>query len=69
VSVQRRVVRTVLAANLVFTVPHAVFHATHLGHFPPADAIDQTVALAPGVVIPVALLFLSTRPAVKSPTA
>jgi hypothetical protein len=56
----------VLAANLVFTVPHVVLHATRRGHFPPADAIDQTGALAPGVVIPVALP--STRLAVKSPT-
>jgi hypothetical protein len=49
-------------------VPHFVFLATHLGHFPLTDAIIQTIALGLGVVIPVALLFLSTHPPAKSPT-
>nr|WP_042183925.1 hypothetical protein [Kibdelosporangium sp. MJ126-NF4] len=61
ISMERRMVRTALAANLMFTVPHFVFHATHLEHVPQADAIAQTVVLAVGVVIPVVLLILSVR--------
>ncbi|MGW7006109.1 hypothetical protein ACWGCW_25685 [Streptomyces sp. NPDC054933] len=59
VSMEQRMVRTALAANLVFTVPHFIFHAAHLRHVPPVDAITQTIALGLGVVLPVALLYLS----------
>jgi hypothetical protein len=61
VSMQPRIVRTALAANLVFTVPHFVFHAAHLEHFLVADAIGQTVALGMGVAIPVVLLVIALR--------
>jgi hypothetical protein len=57
VSMERRIVHTALAANLVFTVPHLVFHATHLQHFAPVDAITQTILLSLGVMIPVVLLL------------
>lgn len=56
-----RLVRVALAANLVWTVPHLVFHATHLDHFPTGDAIGQTTVLALAVVIPAALLALTWR--------
>ncbi|WP_205863210.1 hypothetical protein [Planosporangium thailandense] len=73
VSMDRRMVRTALAANLVFSVPHLVFHATHLQHFPPVDAITQTILLSLGVIIPVVLLLservLSQRePVPEQPT-
>jgi hypothetical protein len=54
-----RLVQVALAANLVFTVPHFVFHATHLDHYPLGSAIGQTVALGAGVLLPAALLVLS----------
>lgn len=54
-----KLVRVALAANLMFTVPHFVFHATHLDHYPTGSAIGQTVALGFGVLIPAALLALS----------
>jgi len=61
VTMERRMIRTALAANLVFTTPHFAFHAAHLEHFPRVDAITQTIALGLGVAIPVALLLLAER--------
>lgn len=52
-------VRTALAADMMFAVPHFVFHVLHLAHYPPAGAITQTLALAIVMVIPAALLGLS----------
>ncbi len=66
VSLEPVLVRTALAANLMFTVPHFLFHATHLDHYPLGSAIAQTVALGLGVVIPAGLLALSLR---KAPPA
>lgn len=54
-------VRTALAANLVFTVPHFLFHATHLDHYPLGSAIGQTTALGLAVVIPATMLVVSLR--------
>lgn len=56
-----KLVRVALAANLVFTVPHFVFHATHLDHYPTGSAIAQTALLAVAVLLPAALLVLSAR--------
>lgn len=61
VKLEPVLVRTALAANLVFTVPHFLFHATHLGHYPLGSAIGQTTALGLAVVIPAALLVVSLR--------
>ena len=61
VSMQALLVRTALAASLMFGVPHFVFHAMHLTHFPAADAVAQTAVLSIGVVLPLALAVLSTR--------
>lgn len=36
--------RVAAGAFLVFTVPHAVFHALHLAHFPLGAAVAQTAA-------------------------
>jgi hypothetical protein len=48
-----------LAANLTFTVPHFVFHATHLHHYPTGSAVAQTIALGFAIVLPAALLGAS----------
>ncbi len=56
-----KLVRVALAANLVFTVPHFVFHATHLDHYPTGSAVAQTALLAVAVLLPAALLVLSVR--------
>lgn len=58
---ERRLVQVALAANLVFTVPHFVFHVMHLDHYPTGSAIGQTIALGLGVLIPAALLALTLR--------
>ncbi|WP_202919063.1 hypothetical protein [Saccharothrix deserti] len=50
VTVERRLVRTALIANLLFTVStllfivHSVFHTTHLHDLPPGDALAQAVS-------------------------
>jgi hypothetical protein len=56
-----KLVRVALAANLMFTVPHFIFHATHLDHYPTGSAIGQTIALALAVLLPIALLALSVK--------
>jgi hypothetical protein len=61
VWMERRLVQVALAANLVFTVPHFVFHVTHLEHYPTGSAIGLTIALGFGVLIPAALLALALR--------
>ncbi|GAA4421025.1 hypothetical protein ACFQV2_13680 [Actinokineospora soli] len=58
-----KLVRVALAANLVFAIPHFVFHATHLDHYPTGSAVAQTIALALAVLLPLGLLFLSARTA------
>jgi hypothetical protein len=60
----RLLVTVALACQLVYTVPHAVFHVTHLDGFPAPDAVAQTAGFAVQVVLPLALLAL-----VRSPTA
>jgi hypothetical protein len=38
---ERRLVATALLAYLTFATYHLVFQATHLRHFPPADAVGR----------------------------
>jgi len=59
VTMERRLVQVALGANLVFTVPHFLFHATHLANYPTGSAIGQTIALGAAVLIPATLLVLS----------
>jgi hypothetical protein len=59
VWLEPRLVQVALAANLTFTVPHFVFHVTHLDHYPTGSAIGQTIALGFAVVLPAALLWAS----------
>ena len=61
VTLERTLVRTAAAANLVLAVPHLVFHLSHREVLPPADALAQTAALAVGVAIPVLLLVAVGR--------
>jgi hypothetical protein len=62
VIMERRLAATAVAGYLTFTVPHFVFHVTHLAGYSRADALAQTATLAVAVVIPVALLILAWRP-------
>lgn len=56
-----KLVRVALVANLVFAVPHFLFHATHLDHYPTGSAVAQTIALALAVLVPSGLLLLSIK--------
>jgi hypothetical protein len=58
VAPHRLLVAVALVCQLVYTVPHAVFHVTHLDGFPAADAVAQTAGFAVQVVLPLALLAL-----------
>jgi hypothetical protein len=61
VTMDRLMVRTALVANLIFTVPHFVFHAFHLEAFPTGDAIGQTISLGMGILLPAACVTLTWR--------
>jgi hypothetical protein len=54
----RSLATAALVAQLVYTVPHAVFHVTHLEGFPVTDAVVQTAGFAVQVVLPLVLLVL-----------
>jgi hypothetical protein len=70
VYLERRLVVTALAASLTFSVPHTIFHATHLAGFTAADAVGQMASLALTVALPAALLALSGYwNAAKTPSA
>lgn len=58
---ERRLVQVALAANLMFTVPHFLFHATHVDHYPTGSAIGLIVTLAIAVLLPAVLLVPSRR--------
>jgi hypothetical protein len=57
-------IRTALAAYLVFAAPHFAFHVLHLAGFPTVDAVAQTVATGLLAAIAIALLIAMVRPAV-----
>ncbi|TMR96853.1 hypothetical protein EJK15_21240 [Nonomuraea basaltis] len=59
VTMDRLMVRTALVANLIFAVPHFIFHAFHLEEFSVGDAIGQTISLGVGVLLPAACLALT----------
>jgi hypothetical protein len=61
VRTDRFTVRVAALAMLAFTLPHTVFHASHLEHFPPADATAQTVGTIALTVLTLGLLAVSGR--------
>ena len=60
-GLHRALVRAVLIGSAIFAVAHFVFHASHLQHFPPADAVAQTVGLGAWLVLVAAMLVLAMR--------
>ena len=54
-------VRTALAAYLLFAVPHLLFHVTHDQHYTAPQAVGETTALTIAVLLPIALLALTLR--------
>ena len=61
ITMHRVMVRTSLAAYLVFAVPHLLFHVTHHNHYTASQAVGETTALAIAVLTPLGLLVLSWR--------
>ena len=61
VSLDRLLVRTALAGYLLYTVPHLVFHSTHLEGFDSGTAIVQNTGLAVVALLPLGLLALTRR--------
>lgn len=57
----RATVRIAAVAVLAAAVPHAAYHALHLAHFPPADAVTQTVGTLLHIALLVVVLRLSVR--------
>lgn len=53
--------RAVAVGWLVYSVPHLLYHATHLDPFVASDQIAIVAGLLPNVVVPVALLVLGMR--------
>jgi len=61
VRADRASARLAAASGLVMAVPHTVFHALHLEHFPMVDAVAQTVGTVLHVVLLATVFVLSTR--------
>ena len=59
VLLERRLVIVALAAYLVNAVPHFIFHVSHMDELSTGDQVGQTVSLALGVLLPLALLPLA----------
>jgi hypothetical protein len=60
-TMDRVMVRTSLAAYLLFAVPHLIFHAAHHEHYTASQAVGETTALTIAVLLPLALLALTWR--------
>jgi hypothetical protein len=60
ITMDRLMVRTTLAAYLLFAVPHLIFHLTHHQHYTASQAIGESTALAIAV-LPLGLLALTLR--------
>jgi hypothetical protein len=54
---ERRLVVTAICSYLVWSVPHAIYHAFHLDVYGTTDQIGNVVTLALTVVLPLWLLF------------
>ncbi len=59
------VARTAAVAWLAYTVPHAVYHATHLHGYDTADAVANVVSTWAIVLLPVLVLVLCSRHATR----
>jgi hypothetical protein len=57
----RATARLAATAGLAASVPHTVYHALHLAHFPPVDAALQTAAMVVHLALLTAVLVLSLR--------
>jgi hypothetical protein len=61
ITMDRVMVRTALAAYLLFAIPHLLFHITHQHHYTATQAIGETTGLTIAVILPLALLALTRQ--------
>jgi hypothetical protein len=54
---ERRLVLTAICSYLLWSVPHAIYHAFHLDVYGTADKVGNVVTLGLTVILPVWLLF------------
>jgi hypothetical protein len=54
--------RLTATALLVFSVPHFLYHVTHLSHFEPIDQLGNILSLGLFVIVPALLLFPARPP-------
>jgi hypothetical protein len=60
-TMDRRIVRTALAAYLMFAIPHLLFHVMHHDDYTTSQAVGETTALTFAMLLPLALLTLTWR--------
>lgn len=60
-----RLTLVALASYLVFSVPHLVFHASHLEHFSPTDTAFVLASVGGSVAVPVALVIVTAVAGVR----
>ena len=60
-TMDRRMVRTALAAYLIFAIPHLMFHVMHHDDYTTSQAVGETTALTFAMLLPLALLTLTWR--------
>jgi hypothetical protein len=65
---ERQMVLAAAVAFLTVTVPHLLFHVTHLGGFGAVDGAAEIVSLASLLVPPVVAIWAATRPAAAATT-
>lgn len=56
----RYLVRVAAGAELVYSLPHFLYHATHLDPYAGSDKVALMVSLSVSIVVPIALLVLSS---------
>ena len=61
ITMDRVIVRTSLAAYLLFAVPHLLFDVTHHDHYTASQAVGETTALTIAVLLALALLAPTSR--------
>ena len=64
---ERRLVQVAAISLLVAGVPHLAYHATTTGHYSTGDNVGSLTGLALDVLVPLAILYLSSDHAQRAP--
>ncbi len=57
----RYLVLVAAGAELVYSLPHFLYHATHLDPYETGDKVALLVSLSVAIIVPIALLIRSSR--------